>query len=547
MSKEAFILFGFLSLTILFLGNVSAVDMCWVEASSADCLNNNGKVVMSLSDSTNAHGALAGQGTFVDVLCCNFGDGGTSCTGNNKIIGLSSSTNAHAEAPDITPTPTYTDGVCYDSLNTCRETTNNCATDEIPVLYLSSGAAQLYTNAHIEGAGLQSQNYNSKICCVVEILPAECDLTSAKWQYEEVIEGTDARAIVNGTEACSGETISFEVFRRKAGPDESCSSIEGCENPDNVIFGSGSNSVTGTWTANPFHDKEYYFVAKVVTNPSETISSTPDLLVTGLPSGFCSNITICNQYDTENYCNPDPCEVAEVSVPIDIDCNDPDINCECIWENNECQAGWGGFSDTVCGNNIREYGEVCDGTDLDNRLCADFGFSGGTLICKSDCSGFITNQCDDYDCNNDGVLDAGKEACDGNQLGGFECTNFDEFIEGVLLCDSSCEFDFSLCIAPVLPSTEIGTCIYTQFTDDTCDDDGFLTFSWTAEFVWAEGMGPEDDVKGLHLNCVDGQKTVECPAQIPLPFFNMYSFIATLSIIALIYVILILRKEKRKR
>ena len=119
MSKKIFIWFGALFLIILLLNTVSAADMCWVEAASADCVNNNGKVVMSLSGATNAHGALAGQGTFAPVLCCNFGEGDTTCTADNKIIGLSSSTNAHAEAPDLV-SPNYNVDVCYDSLKDCN-------------------------------------------------------------------------------------------------------------------------------------------------------------------------------------------------------------------------------------------------------------------------------------------------------------------------------------------------------------------------------------------------------------------------------------------
>ena len=250
MPKEILILFGVLFL-ILFLGNVSAVDMCWVEASSADCITNNGQVVMSVSGATNAHGALAGQGSFIPVLCCNFGEGDTTCTADNKVLGLYSSTNAHAEVPDLV-SPNYNVDVCYDSLKNCRSTDVSCAINEIEVLYISD-----LTNAHIEEAGLQSQNYDLKICCVIE-LAMLCDLTSAEWQYEEVMQGADVGAIVNGT-GCSGIEISFEVFRGAT----SCNSIDGCENPANVVFGSGSNSVSGTWTAGPIHDNEYYFVERL--------------------------------------------------------------------------------------------------------------------------------------------------------------------------------------------------------------------------------------------------------------------------------------------
>ena len=628
-----------LGLFLILNGNLVS-SVCYIETSAATCTGNDHYIIMGLSDSTNAHGALKDQGTFPNVLCCDFGVGDATCTTDNKILGLSSSTNAHAEKPELS---NYENSVCYDSLINCGFVSTTLTSDEIEIIGLSSD-----TNAHLGGFNdYKSITDNKRIVCTVTTSQV-CSLTSARWQYEEVIEGADAGAIVDGT-GCDGETISFAVLRRKDGPDESCSSITGCENPSNVVFGSGSNSVTGTWTAAPFHDKEYYFVAKVVTNPSETISSTPDLLVTELPPDYCLPRTICSQYEDEGYCDLDPCGVAEASVPIDIDCNDPDINCECIWEDEECKASWnvsgsdcgngvlnsgetcdgsildgysctdfdeftggnllcnsqctgfitssctdyscnndgtrdvgeacdgnnlGGFSCTnfdeftggdllcnsacdfdtgqctpskpLCGNGVFDSGETCDGSLLDGYSCIDFDeFTGGNLLCNSQCTGFITSSCTDYSCNNDGTRDVG-EACDGNNLGGFSCTNFDEFTGGDLLCNSACDFDTGKCIGGEI-GAEIGTCIYTQFTDDTCDDDGFLTFSWTAEFVWAEGMGPEDDVKGLHLNCVDGQKTVECPAQIPLPFFNIYSFIATLSIIALIYVILILRKEKRKR
>lgn len=435
MSKKILIWFGFLFLIILFLGVVSAQDYCSVEANSADCGEKvaNGKVVMYLSESRNAHGELVGQENFFRVLCCNFGGGDTSCGANNKILGLSSATNAHAEVPDITPTPTYTSGVCYDSLNTCRETTDNCGTNEIPVLHLSSGLEQGYTNAHIEPAGLppDSQKYDSKICCVVEYT-AQCVLTSAKWQYPTVMEGSNVKAMVYGTN-CDGKTISFEVFRG----DDDCDEIgTECTNPSNVVFAAESGGVNGTWTAGPSHDDEYHFVA-TVDGLSEPVTSD-NLLVT---ENICDEITICADYTTkgESYCNPDPCGVAEASVPIEIDCSDSDRNCECIWYEDECKASY--------------------------------------------------------------TIDS-----------------------------------------------EIGTCIYTQFTDDNCDD-GFLTFNWTGEWTWDDECVGSCQIENRYLEdeCGDGQETRECPAQIPLPFFNIYSFIVTLTIIALVYVILILRKEKRKR
>jgi hypothetical protein len=47
---------------------------------------------------------------------------------------------------------------------------------------------------------------------------------------------------------------------------------------------------------------------------------------------------------------------------------------------------------SVCGDNNAEENEYCDGTDLKERSCSYFGFSSGTLSCRSDCT-FNTSSC----------------------------------------------------------------------------------------------------------------------------------------------------------
>ena len=48
----------------------------------------------------------------------------------------------------------------------------------------------------------------------------------------------------------------------------------------------------------------------------------------------------------------------------------------------------------VCGNNITEAGEACDGTDLGGITRASLlSFKSGTLRCKIDCSGYDLPQC----------------------------------------------------------------------------------------------------------------------------------------------------------
>ena len=566
MSKKILILLGFLFLTIFFLGNISAVDVCWVEASSADCVNNNGKVVMSVSGATNAHGALAGQGTFIPVLCCNFGEGDTTCIADNKIIGLSSSTNAHAEIPDLV-SPNYNVNVCYDSLRNCRETDVSCGINEIEVLYISN-----IINAHIEAAGLQSQNYDSKICCVIELLMA-CYITSAEWQYEEVMDGTDTGVIVNGT-GCSGVEISFEVFRGST----SCDSIDGCENPSNVVFAAGSNSVAGTWSAGPYHDNEYYLVVKVVANPDETVtSSEPNLLVIA-ECPYDPEPVICGDYTNVNACNSNICEIdVQDSVPSYVDCSDPDIDCWCIWENDECKVGWESEippdSHTECIDNMcvkvdgvgvsecSPVGSSCNIIDPNYNVCLgpacvlELGEGEDQCTGPEQCVGEPEwhSICESNACVQ--VEGPGVIAC---LPIGPESSGCPTPLETYSMCvgqmcvlkvglgESQCEKSAD-CAEDGLP---VGTCIYTQSIDGNCDTDEFLTILWTAQWTWNEDVCDatcQAENQELAAQCETIQETRVCPAQIPLPFFNIYSFVAALTIIALIYVILILRKEKRKR
>jgi hypothetical protein len=444
--KGLFILFGF-----LFLINIIPADskLCWVESNSADCLINGGQFVMELSDSTNAHGALAEQGTFAPVLCCNFGTGNTTCTADNKILGLSSSTNAHAESPSLVD-PNYNTFTCYSGFEICRRTELNCDLNEIEVLYISNK-----TNAHIEGAGLGTQNYDSKICCAID-KNALCELTSAEWEDEEAYEGTNVEAIVYG-EHCADVEISFEVFRGG----NTCEDIGGCVNPSIVVFGSGSNSESGIWNACPYNDEEYSFIASVV-GGSSSVESNNTLLVT---PDECDGISSCRDY-TQGYCEADGCEVAGTSAPEDIYCDEPDTDCFCYWDETEgCDAGWDAPSpiEKVCGDGIVDrpnnngWEEDCDpddgtsiflsGEDSCVALTTNLGmneYTGGDLDCRTDCRFDITGCIDGEPVCGDNVVNQWWEVCDGTHLGGETCKSLG-FDGGTLSCTANCQLNKSGC------------------------------------------------------------------------------------------------------
>lgn len=90
-----------------------------------------------------------------------------------------------------------------------------------------------------------------------------------------------------------------------------------------------------------------------------------------------------------------PCDEAIVSVPV-----------QCADEGGE----------STCGNNRKEEGEECDGSDLDEKSCTDFGFEEGELRCV-DCH-FDTSQC--------GNGGGGCEPKDCADYGNPECGSFDD-------------------------------------------------------------------------------------------------------------------------
>jgi cysteine-rich repeat protein len=434
MSKKIYLLYGLIFLGFLFLNNISAADMCWVETNAATCILNTGHAVMRVSDTTNAHGELASQTNYERVVCCNFGAGGTSCASNNLVLRISSQTNAHAESPSLM-IPNYNVNVCYDSLQNGRRVDAgvNCNTlnNEIPVVYISN-----ITNAHLEGSGLSPQNYASKICAGVNLTenPPTCTITSASWSTTSASTGTSVHLNV-ATSNCVGQQLSFEVFRnRPLLANVKCSDISGCTNPSNAIVGS-NGAATGTWTAGPADDNNYYFVAQIGTT---NIMSDNELTVTEELPQSCTdlNINICSNYrnygtGSEDACNNDLCSVADNSVPTTslVDCSDSSTDCFCSWNSatSNCEAGW------------KKYGGECgDGNVGPGEQCDDHNTANGDG-CSSTCTLELG-----ISCNNNDVLDTG-EFCDTTKLNGKDCIDFGFDSPNTLSCNSQCGFDTSQC------------------------------------------------------------------------------------------------------
>jgi hypothetical protein len=126
----------------------------------------------------------------------------------------------------------------------------------------------------------------------------------------------------------------------------------------------------------------------------------------------------------------------------------------------------------VCGNGVRETGEVCDGTQfLPGASCATVGaFIGGDLICSPGCT-FDQSNCFASVCG-DGIVTAGQETCEADVALTATCETLD-FAPGVpdavVSCNTeTCQVDTSLCVAQFCGNNNIETgevCDGTAFTE----------------------------------------------------------------------------------
>ena len=122
---------------------------------------------------------------------------------------------------------------------------------------------------------------------------------------------------------------------------------------------------------------------------------------------------------------------------------------------------------------VLEAGETCDGTELGGATCADFGHSGGTLVCRADCTldkSGCGGQC------GDGTIDPAFEQCEGFDLQGNTCEAIGHY-PGLLACSSSCQLDTSGCggsCGDGLLQADHEACDGTELGALTCRDGGLF-------------------------------------------------------------------------
>ncbi len=279
----------------------------------------------------------------------------------------------------------------------------------------------------------------------------------------------------------------------------------------------------------------------------------------GVCSGTC---TACSTYSAQGTCEAQAgcsweaaaAECGNNTKETGETCDGTDLDSEtCVTQGYDsgdlaCQVDCSAFdvsscvSDAVCGDEVQEAPEVCDGDDLDSETCVSQGFDSGDLACNVGCSAFDTSSCvSDAVCGDNSK--EGSEACDGSDLDSETCVT-QGYVSGDLACESDCSaFDTSGCTGtgPVCGNNEkegSEVCDGTDLDTETCVSKGYTGGALACEadcasFVTTNCTGTPTTGECVTNCCGDrlceesndedyGTCRVDCPSPAKL-FFTFYS------------------------
>ncbi len=257
--------------------------------------------------------------------------------------------------------------------NECGNNRNHGFVFDMPEDFKDGANHQIYAYGINIGSGNDTLLTNSPITinCAPPLPPSpKCVLNSASWNVNQTVEGNvvDLRVM---TQNCKGLEMSFEVKERDTlNPDDPVQ-----KNPLNVIIALDQGTTVNNWTAEWQEEgifesdpPEYYFTATLVST-GQNIQSSNELQVYQQVPLLCEGVVTCSNYLSQQDCENDICIVANNSVPVSVDCSDPDTDCSCLWNTtkNSCEGSW---KRTSKGSDIG----TCQYTENTADTCEDDGY-----------------------------------------------------------------------------------------------------------------------------------------------------------------------------
>ncbi len=176
----------------------------------------------------------------------------------------------------------------------------------------------------------------------------------------------------------------------------------------------------------------------------------------------------------------------------------------------------------LCGNGAIDFGEDCDGTDVNGEDCESQGMTGGDISCTATCT-FDVSAC--TGCGN-GQIEVG-EICDDTNLDGQTCADVGAFTGGTLACNATCDnydttgcsSDCPIAATDVTGSIDSSTTVNTATESDdftgSCADgsapDALLSFvapSTAAYLISTVNPGTDyDTLLWAFTDCMDAENT----------------------------------------
>lgn len=149
--------------------------------------------------------------------------------------------------------------------------------------------------------------------------------------------------------------------------------------------------------------------------------------------------------------------------------------------NDICQLEFDACANFSCGDGTIDRDEICDGRNLDGQSCPTLGFDNGALACDRDCFGFDTASCGTC---GDGTVDL-AETCEAGELSGQTCVT-QGFGGGTLGCATDClDYDTAGCVIdccfsgvaddPGCQDVDVESCVCETVGDSYCCDDDWDT------------------------------------------------------------------------